>query len=167
MTSPPSPHQGCRRARGGACAPGRPARAVIGWAADPRAWNGWIRRDPALGLLVTAGLPSLVPRCWACPRAGGSRDERVQRARRRLENQQPSRFRYPTVYVKEERRHKPSFQDEVIVPIEQLQARNHLSAARSLLRGSEAVLCRGSSRWPPRRRQRSCSVHGGHSQEHR
>ena len=40
-----------------------------------------------------------------------------------LKNQQPSRLRYPTVYVKEERRHKSSFQGEVIIPIEQLQTR--------------------------------------------
>lgn len=40
-----------------------------------------------------------------------------------LESQQPSRLRYPTVYVKTTKRHESSFEDEVVVPIERLQER--------------------------------------------
>jgi hypothetical protein len=38
-----------------------------------------------------------------------------------LENRQPSRLRYPTIYVKQEKRHESSFQDEIVIPIERLQ----------------------------------------------
>lgn len=40
-----------------------------------------------------------------------------------LESRQSSRLRYPTVYVKTTRRHESSFEEEIVIPIEPLQAR--------------------------------------------